>query len=48
MNDKLHHDLEFIARMLHEAVIVNGNKSDFYVCEAWAVAKKYIQEELKK
>jgi hypothetical protein len=35
------HDLEFIANMLMEVVIVQQKRDDFFICEAWEVAKKY-------
>ena len=33
--------LQFIARMLHQVVVINGDTSNFYVCEAWETVKKY-------
>jgi len=38
---RMKHDLGFIAQMLNEVVIVQNYKSNFHVCEAWEVAKKY-------
>jgi hypothetical protein len=39
--DRMRHDLEFIAGMLMEVVVVQQKRDDFYICEAWEVAKKY-------
>jgi hypothetical protein len=39
--DSMKHDLEFIANMLMEVVIVQQKRDDFFICEAWEVAKKY-------
>jgi len=41
---KLCPDLEFIARMLHQVVVVQGYKANFHICEAWEIAKKYLQQ----
>jgi len=40
----LTHDLQFIAKMLHETVVNQNNKADFHVCEAWEVAKAYYDD----
>ncbi len=36
-------DMAFIARMLHTSVVANKNNTDFHVCEAWEIAKKYLE-----
>ncbi|MCX6994143.1 MAG: hypothetical protein NT011_13515 [Kiritimatiellaeota bacterium] len=46
-NGKLCPDLEFLARMLHEVVVVQGYKANFHICEAWEVAKKYLPSSEK-
>jgi len=41
----MENDLNFIAKMLHEAVVNQKHTENFHVCEANEVAKKYIKKE---
>ena len=42
--DSFHKDLEFIAKMLHEWIVVSNHRESFHLCEAWEIAKRYYQE----